>query len=199
MPIIEYLITNPAGLAAPGGVTFPKFAEAFARARDTKMWEGLMPELFTHMKMGYYIMALILPRSGVAKPWNAAAMNFEGFNADEDALIGAYVIHKSLGNPYRPGLCSNDFAENLGRQGQASTLLPFLKSSAPKSGEMFQIFHPDNASLRLQYGAVGKVLEQQQKTGSSFSDAMRVITRPEICGWRGGNFPPLVNRPPHRM
>ena len=67
MGIYEALVWSPAGLAAPGGVTFPPNSASYDA--DMTAWNDLLPMLTTQMFEGRYIMAIIQARN-TGRPWS---------------------------------------------------------------------------------------------------------------------------------
>ncbi len=199
MSIVEYLISSPAGLGAPGGASFPE--KSPSRAEDQKAWDDLMPALMTEMMMGRYIMAVIQVRAKTDLKWDAQARNFYGFNPAEDCILAAYGVSASIGSPYRAGLCSEDWVKNLIAQGQTG-LKPgdAMKTANRGTTDFFQVFQCSPHGFKLALIGTTALMKMYQTSGPPQVDARsgttRDMTRPDRWGWRGGAFPALKNRAP---
>ncbi len=202
MAIYEYLISSPADLSAPGGVTFP--VKSKSRDADLEAWNDLMPELFTHMKMGGYIMVVIQGRQLTDRPWDKTALNFTGFDPKEDGILAAYCVSAAVGRPYMPGLCSGDWIKNMMAQRRMGVELADIKRMQRGSTSMFQRFQCSSQGFRLAVTGCMKLLQFYEKDGGASVSSPSVGTtqdmvRPLRWGWRGGLFPKLINKAPHRL
>lgn len=202
MAIYEYLISSPADLGAPGGVTFPEKSKS--KDADLKAWNALMPELFTHMKMGMYIMVVIQGRQLTDRKWDRAGMNFTGFDPKEDGILAAYCLSASVGRPYMPGLCSGDWIKNMMAQSRMGVGVRDMKRMQRGSADMFQRFQCSTEGFQLAVNGCVKLLKFYEKGGGSVATsasagATQDMIRPLRWGWRGGMFPKLINKAPHRV
>jgi hypothetical protein len=108
MPIQEYLVRSPAELASPGGLTSPGWSKT--QAAEIVCWQAATRGLWAEMRAGRYIMVMVFVRTGVAK-WNDASKNF-AFDPKMDAILAAYSVAPSVGQPYKPGTCLEMFVKS---------------------------------------------------------------------------------------
>ena len=196
MAILEALVWSPAGLAAPGGVTFPRVSASYEE--DMAAWNDLLPAMTTEMFSGRYIMAIVQSR-GNTRPWSDAANNFQ-FSPEEDCMLAAYCLSARLGTPYEPGLCSRDYIKKVMAAGQGGGSVENFTPSPGISKDMFQIFQCSAKGTNLAFYGCMLLLKGFRRSGMPEMEAIvrsaDDMTRKDQWGWKGSVFPPLVNRAP---
>lgn len=196
MGIYEALVWSPAGLAAPGGVTFPPNSASYDA--DMTTWNDLLPMLTTQMFEGRYIMAIIQARN-TGRPWSDAARNFQ-FKPTEDCMLAAYCVSANLGKPYTSGLCSGDYVKNMMAAAQTGIAVENYRPAQRASTDLFQVFQCSAKGTKLAFRGCLMLINSYKKRGlpdvEATVKAAADMAQKDQWGWKGGIFPALVNRPP---
>lgn len=190
---------SPAELASPGGLTSPGWSKT--QAAEIACWQAATRGLWAEMRAGRYIMVMVFVRTGVAK-WDEASKNF-AFDPKMDALLAAYSVAPSVGQPYKPGTCLEMFVKSTVAASAMGAAASEARARRVSDAVYLAFQMPEDTSpIHFQQVGVVGMLKSLEKGGQPFVEASintaNSFIRKEKFGWKGGVFPELLNCPPGR-
>lgn len=203
MPLIEYLVHSPAELASPGGLTSPGWS--LTKEAEQAAWKQATPDLWNEIRRGRYIMVMVFSREnkGTTSSWDEGLNNFR-LDPKMDAIIAAYSLDANVGCPYKPGTCIEMFAKATMVASQTGKTASELRARRVSESAYIAFQMPsDTSPVKFQEVGVMGMIRGLERGGKTFAEVSVEMSKSymnkEKWGWKGGPFPQVVNRPPHRM
>ncbi len=181
MPIQEALVTDPALLDTPCGVSFEVPGDKFGtKALDRRSWAAELEATRATMEIGHSVVALIQTRS--TRPWNQRTRQYD-FKPDEDYLVSAWLVSEEAGTHYRAGTVLQRWF------GEVNEALEIPHGNV--EGELYNFWNCHPTSCKLSRNGPTFLITNFRGEGGvaeAISLAKRDFVNLNKFGWRGGSF-----------
>jgi hypothetical protein len=179
MPLQELLVSSPANLPTPAGVSFGP--PCTTKDQDIAGWAASQPTMTQALNTGSYIMVIVQTRN--TRLWNIGASQYD-FKPEEDYIIAAYAVSASIGNPYTPGAVAREWLKSSQAQSE--------RKGYAINADCIKLFQCSDKGCNLTTKGLVTLIKFNMKQGGSHAEATTTafqnISDGMKFGWRGGKF-----------